>query len=178
VLLLDLLQESFELLHVLHLRLYLLSLIFEFILLHLPVFDLALLFLDLFLFNLAQLVVLLPSHLMTLQESAELDQVILNQYILFSQLCLSLLKVLFLLRKLLLLILKRLLYLIHGTTLFEQTCSWRYRVKLQVLRQFDFLIHFNYINYNYACNQSVIQVSQGRDPTTLHIHSNSRDFNV
>jgi len=70
--------------------------------------------------------------------------VILNEYVLLPELRFALLEVFFLFLELLLLVLEGLLDLVHGASLLEQAGRRRHTVQLQVLRQFDFLVHFKY----------------------------------
>ena len=67
---------------------------------------------------------------MRLEESAELDKVILDKDVLLPELSFTLLEILFLLAELLLLVLKGLLDLVHGTSLLKETSGWRHAIQL------------------------------------------------
>ena len=146
MLLLHSFKEQLEFLHLQNLLLDDLRLNLKCLLGLVSLLDLLLLLRDLLLLNPVQLRILLPPHLVRLQERAELDQVVLYQYVLLSQLRLPLLEVLLLLAELLLLVLERLLDLVHRATLLEQTGGRGDTVQLQVLGQLNFLVHFETIN--------------------------------
>ena len=66
---------------------------------------------------------------------------ILDEYVLLPEFRLAFLEIFLLFLELLLLVLEGLLYLVHGTALFEESRRRRHTVQLQMLRQFDFLVH-------------------------------------
>ena len=76
---------------------------------------------------------------MGLEEGAELNQMVLDQDVLLSKLCLALLEVLLFLAEFLVLVFKGLLDLVHGTTLLQEAGGGGDAIELEVLRQFDFL---------------------------------------
>lgn len=123
VLFLDFLEKGFKLLHLLDLFLYLFGTVHQFFFQQVSLLQLCLLLNDLIQLALAQLRVLLATHLMRLEESAELDKVILDKDVLLPELSLTLLEVLFLLAELLLLVLEGLLDLVHGASLLKETCG-------------------------------------------------------
>lgn len=130
VLFLDLLEEGLKLLHLLDLVLDFLGTVEQLLFHKVPFLQLSLLLHNLIQLALAQLRVLLATHLMRLEECAELDKVILDEDVFLPELGLALLEVLFLLAELLLLILEGLLHLVHGAPLLEETCGRRYTIQL------------------------------------------------
>ena len=91
-------------------------------------------------FDLSGFEVLVLACVLSAQEGAESDEVVLDENILLSQLLLTHSAPLLFLLKFFLLIFEGLLHLVHEAAFLEEACCWAHTVKLQRGWQLDFLI--------------------------------------
>lgn len=94
--------------------------------------------LDLLHLRIGNFYILAFSQILLLQKCREFDEVLLDEYILLSELCLLQLESLLFHEELFLLVIERFLHFVHETTFLKKSRGGRDRVQLQVLWQFYF----------------------------------------